>query len=105
MFMDEKLFILVIFNIIISNIIIFNITKGDTMVECDVTTRKWGNSLGITLPKEIVEEAHLKENEEIKILILKKSQTAEHLFGMFKGKISGSGQEIKDMIRNELHHG
>lgn len=73
-------------------------------MECIATTRKWGNSLGITLPKELVEQQHIKENEEIKILILKKSQTAERLFGMFKGKIKGSGQEIKDMIRKELYH-
>lgn len=74
-------------------------------MECVATTRKWGNSLGITLPKELVEKEHIKENEEVKVFILKKSQTGERLFGMFKGKLTASGQEVKDMIRKELHHG
>ncbi|MBI5003430.1 AbrB/MazE/SpoVT family DNA-binding domain-containing protein [Candidatus Woesearchaeota archaeon] len=73
-------------------------------MECVATTRKWGNSLGITLPKELVEQAHIKENEEVKVFILRKNQTGERLFGMLKGKMRGSGQEIKDMIRKELHH-
>ena len=35
------------------------------MIECETITRKWGNSIGITLPKEIVETEHLKEDEKI----------------------------------------
>jgi antitoxin component of MazEF toxin-antitoxin module len=74
------------------------------MVECDITLRKWGNSLGATLPKEIIEEAGLHENETVKVLILKKNKTANKLFGMLQGKRRMSGQEAKDLIRKELHN-
>ncbi len=75
------------------------------MIEGEATTRKWGNSLGITLPKGLIEEGNIKENEKIKFIILKQTQTGERLFGMMKGKIKQSSQEIKDMLRRELHHG
>ncbi len=74
-------------------------------MECVATTRKWGNSLGITLPKELVEKEHIKENEEIKIFIMKKNHTFQKTFGMLKGKFGKkSTQQIKDEIRAELYN-
>ncbi len=29
--------------------------------------QKWGNSLGVRIPKALVEKAHLKENSEVEI--------------------------------------
>lgn len=29
------------------------------------TVKKWGNSQGVRLPKSILEEAHIKENDEV----------------------------------------
>lgn len=74
------------------------------MIECETITRKWGNSLGITLPKEIVESQHLKEHEKIRVLILKNSGSLRKTFGLAKGKWKKSAQRIKDEIRKELHH-
>lgn len=74
------------------------------MVGCEAVARKWGNSLGIVLPKDLVEELHIKENEPLQFLVRKKITTGERLFGIMKGKIKASGQEIKDMLRKELHH-
>ena len=71
------------------------------MIECETITKKWGNSMGVTLPKEVVKRAHLKEHERIRILILKQDTTLKNLFGMVKSK--KSGQQIKDEIRRELH--
>ena len=73
------------------------------MIECETTTRKWGNSLGITLPKEVVKDAHIKEHEKIRILIIKQNKTLEKTFGMAK-KWGKSAQKIKDEIRAELHN-
>jgi len=74
------------------------------MIECETITRKWGNSLGITLPKEIVESQHLKEHEKIKILVLKETGNLSKTFGLARGKWKKSAQHIKDEIRKELHH-
>ena len=73
------------------------------MIECETVTRKWGNSLGITLPREIVESQHLKEHEKIKILVLKNNGNLRKTFGLAKGKWKKSAQQIKDEIRTELH--
>lgn len=69
------------------------------MAECDLITRKWGNSVGVILPKEL----NLKPNQKIHVLIVKNDHTAKKTFGMFKDKIKKSGQELKDEIRRELH--
>lgn len=74
------------------------------MIECETTTRKWGNSLGITLPKEVVEQEHIQENEKIKVLILKDSRALKKTFGMVRGKWRKSTQAIKDELRKELYN-
>ena len=65
-----------------------------------VTTRKWGNSLGIVLPKDEVEQLKLHENEKIVIEITKAENPFKELFGAFKdGKLNA--KSVKDM-RKEL---
>ncbi len=39
------------------------------MVEIETITRKWGNSLGVTLPKEIVVREHIYENQRVVVEI------------------------------------
>lgn len=74
------------------------------MIECETTARKWGNSIGLTLPKEIVKNARIKEQEKIRILILKQNNALNKTFGMVKGKWSKPAQKIKDELRKELHN-
>lgn len=74
------------------------------MIEVEAVTRKWGNSLGITLPKDVIEKERIKNNERIKILILKQPPVAKQTFGMLKGKRLRSGQQIKDDLRRELYN-
>ncbi|HLC91028.1 MAG TPA: hypothetical protein VJI15_04625 [Candidatus Nanoarchaeia archaeon] len=72
------------------------------MIEVEATTRKWGNSLGVILPKDVVQHEHLKENQKIKLwLPPQKKVDLSPLFGILK--TNKSGQEIKDEIRKELH--
>ena len=61
--------------------------------------RKWGNSLGITIPKEIVEEENITLKDELVVDIRKKGDVSEirGLFGKFKFK--KSAQQIKDEMR------
>jgi len=73
------------------------------MVNTNVITRKWGNSIGVILPKEIVEKEHIKENMRINILISKKSNILNETFGMLKGKMKKSSQQMKDELKKELY--
>lgn len=52
------------------------------MIAC--RTKKWGNSLGIVIPKDEVNELGLKENEEISVEIAKKTNPLKELFGFSK---------------------
>jgi antitoxin component of MazEF toxin-antitoxin module len=65
-------------------------------METEVIIRKWGNSLGVILPKELVEKEGLKENKKVIVHIVKKADIS-HLFGLLERKMSG--QKFKDMVR------
>ena len=73
------------------------------MVNTNVITRRWGNSIGVILPKDIVEKEHIKENMRINILISKKSNVLNETFGMLKGRLKKSSQQMKDELKKELY--
>ena len=74
------------------------------MIECESTLRKWGNSFGIVIPKEVAKSEHLKEEEKIKFLILRDNKVLKETFGMMKGRWKKSTQDIKDQLRRELYN-
>lgn len=59
--------------------------------------RKWGNSLGIVLPKQFVEERHIMEGDEVFITDVIKVTDLSDVFG--KIKIGISAQKFKDEVR------
>ena len=66
-------------------------------------TKRWGNSLGLVIPKQIVEESHIRENEKVTVLIIKDSQKVlQKTFGIAEGKIKDV-QKIKNKLRRELY--
>ena len=60
-------------------------------------TRKWGSSLGVIIPKDIVKELKLRENEEIAIEITKKDNPLKELFG--SGKFSKPTEQLLKEVR------
>lgn len=58
--------------------------------------KKWGNSLAIVIPREVVEQQHLKVNERIGLSIFKRADLVG-IFGTLPRKMSG--QKMKDMAR------
>ena len=59
------------------------------MEEFEAIPKKWGNSLGITIPAEIIKEEKIKPNEKIKVLIFKNSKKRfNEIFGTLKLKMS-----------------
>ncbi|MEK6895063.1 MAG: AbrB/MazE/SpoVT family DNA-binding domain-containing protein [Nanoarchaeota archaeon] len=66
----------------------------------EVTIKKWGNSFGVILPKEVIKKEGLKENKKILIDVVKEADLSD-IFGSLKGKIRISGQKMKDLSRKE----
>lgn len=69
-------------------------------MEIKTIAKKWGSSIGVIIPKEVVEERKIRENDEIIIEVTKAPLIVREIFGMLRGKIKKSGQEIKDEMRN-----
>ena len=68
-----------------------------------VKTKKWGNSLGIRLPKDIVKENNIKPEEEITIQIGRKDVTkVKDIFGILKGKLKKPTNQLRKEIDKEL---
>ena len=59
------------------------------MMEIKAKTKKWGNSIGVLIPKEVVEEEKIKPNQEIILMISTKPITkGKDIWGTFKFKKS-----------------
>lgn len=58
--------------------------------------KKWGNSIGVVFPKEMVEKKHLKVHERVLVEVVKEADLRK-LFGTLKSKMSA--QEFKDLVR------
>lgn len=67
------------------------------MLEFKAVPRKWGNSIGITLPNEVVEEGGIKTKKEIEVLIVEKKIDLKKIFGSLK--LKEPTQKIKDEMR------
>ena len=63
-----------------------------------VTAKKWGNSIGVIIPREIVEKQGIKEGDEIVISVFKKGDLSD-TFGTLKTKLTG--QQLKDLSRKD----
>ena len=58
--------------------------------------------MGIIIPKEIIEQEKLKENQEVELLMLRDSKKVlKEMWGSLK--TGRSAQEIKDELRRELY--
>ena len=62
-------------------------------------TKKWGNSLGVIIPREAVKEMKLRENQEVIIDIKPKESPLKELFG--SAKLSKTAEHILKEIRGK----
>jgi len=65
-------------------------------------TRKWGNSLGLRIPKDVVNEMKLRENQEVVVELMPKGNALKELFGFAKGKIKKSTEDILKEARKDI---
>jgi len=71
------------------------------MAEVHARIKKWGNSFGVVLPKEVIDSEHLKENQEITFWIMK-PVFAKDIFGLAKSKARKTTAETLKEIRKEI---
>jgi len=56
-------------------------------MEIETKTKRWGSSLGLIIPKEIVREERIQEGQKIRVDILtKRKTTGADIFGKLKFK-------------------
>ena len=73
-----------------------------TMIKTQL--KKWGNSFGIIIPKEIVYMNNLKENQEIEIMLIGDSKKRfDELFGSLKGKFKKPTDKMMREMDKELY--
>ncbi|HLG24591.1 MAG TPA: AbrB/MazE/SpoVT family DNA-binding domain-containing protein [Candidatus Nanoarchaeia archaeon] len=61
-----------------------------------VIAKKWGSSVGVILPKEVVESQGIKAGDDLVIRIFRKGNLKD-VFGKLKTKIPG--QKFKDIAK------
>ncbi len=68
------------------------------MADINTKIRKWGDSLAVIIPKEIAnkEKIHVEDTVHLSI---KKEMDFSDLFGIAKGKLKKSAQQLKDESR------
>lgn len=67
-------------------------------MQIKTVAKKWGSSIGVILPKSVVDSRKISENDEV-IIEIKNKPLASEFFGRFKGRITESAQELKDDAR------
>jgi antitoxin component of MazEF toxin-antitoxin module len=66
------------------------------MIEFEVILRKWGRSLGMVVPNDIVIKENLKEGSSIKVMVKNRYNPVKATFGKLKLK------ESTDKIMREV---
>ncbi|MBI2085123.1 MAG: AbrB/MazE/SpoVT family DNA-binding domain-containing protein [Candidatus Aenigmarchaeota archaeon] len=69
------------------------------MGETQSTVKKWGSSLGVVIPIEVVKQKGLREGDTV-VLEISKKNTIREIFGSLKHNKLDS-QKIKDNLRKE----
>ena len=63
-----------------------------------VTVKKWGSSMAVIIPREILRNQNIREGDDVAINIFKKGDLSD-IFGTLKAKLTG--QQLKDMARKD----
>lgn len=66
------------------------------------TTRKWGNSLGVRIPSHLVEELHLREDQDVEITIVPSGNFLKEMFGAGIGKTHKTTEQMLKETRKDI---
>ena len=68
----------------------------------ETTPKRWGNSLGLTIPKHIVEKEHLSPGKKVRVFVVgDKRKELRKVFGSLKLKMPT--QQAMDEIDREYY--
>jgi len=74
------------------------------METINVKVKKWGNSLGVVLPRDILDNENISEGSDIEISVRAKHKTkVKDIFGMLKGKLTRDTDEVLREVDLELN--
>ena len=74
------------------------------MIECEVELKKWGNSIGIIVPKEDLEDEGLRPRQKVRAIITPiKTLKVKDIFG--KQKLKRPVSEIMQEIDKDFDKG
>ena len=62
----------------------------------ELIVRRWGNSFGVVLPKELLRQKKIGPNDKVLIELIKPADLSD-VFGTLKTKMSG--QKFKNLVR------
>lgn len=65
--------------------------------------KEWGNSIGVIIPKDIVEKLNIHPGDEISLDIGRKDNVLRELFGAGKSKIP-TKKLLKEIRKNESRY-
>ncbi len=72
------------------------------MTEIETEAKKWGNSIGFRIPKEVVEEEDIEPEDRVLLDVRKLKKPEKDAFGILEDwKIEA--QKVKNELRE--HHG
>ncbi len=73
------------------------------MIEIKSKIKKWGNSsLAFIIPKEVVKEKSLKENQRVTVLLEEDANVLRETFGLLKGKLRKPTEQLMREADREL---
>lgn len=68
-------------------------------MEIKATTRKWGNSIAVVIPKDVVDKERIKEDQEVVLTVENERPKAGVLFGRFPQLRKTPTQQLKNEAR------
>ncbi len=68
------------------------------MADLNAKVRKWGDSLAVIIPKEIANKENIKMEDTVHLKIERETDLSD-VFGLLKGKIKKTPQQLKDESR------
>lgn len=68
------------------------------MIEIECVTKQWGNSsLACIIPKEIVKQRHIRENQKIKLILEDSTNILKETFGSLKNWKNTTEKILKEV--------
>lgn len=71
------------------------------MIKSETKLRAWGNSVGVVIPKEALKGENLSINDEVEVIIRKKSNVLKDVFGTLK-KFKAKSRKSTDRLLMEI---